>query len=233
MEAIRPMTDYLLHLKLRFASEDHINPTDLKSELKGQLDNISNRLSELSIQELHSRVEIKNAPEFHNRIEIISYLLAVLGDEIIIRQSGWEYSDEWRKNYLLESDLPFLRGAVGGELFFDLLETEGQNPLMTELFYTCLIMGFGQDSADYNRLKQRLYQWLPDTLPEDEQQLSPGAAEYVSGDTRRLPPMFGLMTLVVISLVSTVLYVAASHMLWDRAADFLHTISHTLLTKGY
>jgi len=218
MEAVRPLVDYLLHLKLRFASGEKIEPGPLRNELIRQINEMERRLVQLPI------------PGLHKRFETIKYIFAALSDEIIY-YSGWEYSDVWLQQPL-ESEI--LKAAIAGEHFYELLEQEGLNDsLMAELFYTCLVLGFGRDRPDYNDLKQRLYKLLPGTLPEDERHLSPGAEKAVRGGTTQLPPMFGIMTLIAVILVSTTLYIFASHMLWNHAADFLHEISNRLLTKGY
>jgi type IV/VI secretion system ImpK/VasF family protein len=218
MKAIKPMTDYLLHLKLRFASNENIDPGVLREELKGRLEDMQNRLSQLPI------------PGIHNRFETIKYIFAALSDEIIYH-SNWEYSDQWLNNPL---EAEVMEAAVAGEEFFRLLERDGLNdPLMAELFYTCLVLGFGRDRPDYHDLKRRLYMILPDTLPENEQQLSPGAETYIAGQIPRLPPMFGFLSLAFVTVIFSLLYVSANHILWERAADFLRVIRITLLTDGY
>jgi type VI protein secretion system component VasF len=122
---------------------------------------------------------------------------------------------------------------IAGERFFELLENDGyRDPELAELFFVCLAIGFDRKIVRDKEMKKRLYALINERLPEDERRLSPGAEEAIVKPISILPPLFGIVAITTVLIVSVVVYTISSQLLWHEASDFIHNVSQTL-TKGH
>lgn len=80
-------------------------------------------------------------------------------------------------------------------------------------------------------MKKRLYALINERIPEDERRLSPGAEEAVIRPGSNLPPLFGIVAITTILVISALVYTIASQLLWHDASKFIHNVSE-ILTKG-
>jgi type IV/VI secretion system ImpK/VasF family protein len=207
--------NYLVELKLKLSKGEQISPDVLRNDAKALLSDVEKKLLE------HSR--------FHTRLDLIKYVLTALIDEVVIF-SSWEYHNEWQ-NHPLEMDL--FEKNIAGERFFELLENDGyRDPELAELFFVCLAIGFDRKIVRDKEMKKRLYALINERLPEDERRLSPGAEEAIVKPISILPPLFGIVAITTVLIVSVVVYTISSQLLWHEASDFIHNVSQTL-TKGH
>ncbi|WP_083927832.1 type IVB secretion system protein IcmH/DotU [Desulfobacter curvatus] len=215
IQSASPLLNYLVELKLKLSKGEQISPDVLRNDAKTLLSDVEKKLLE------HSR--------FHTRLDLIKYVLTALIDEVIIF-SSWEYHNEWQ-NHPLEMDL--FEKNIAGERFFELLENDGyRDPELAELFFVCLAIGFDRKIVRDKEMKKRLYALINERLPEDERRLSPGAEEAVVKPISILPPLFGIVAITTVLIVSMVVYTISSQLLWHEASEFIHNVSRNL-TKGY
>lgn len=215
IETVQPVLDYLLKLRLRFSENEDISLNSVRSHLL-------NLIHEMEIG-------LKKLPSMGTKIELAKYVLTALADEMLIF-SKWSHAEEW-KELSLEKEL--FDTNVSGERFFELLEKEGRSdPSLAELFYICLCLGFQRKKADVLKMKQNLYMLISSRLPDDERHLSPGAQKAIKVEEKRLPPLFGVWTLVIVMGVSVMFYYIAGKWIWDDAVELIHAISLELI-KGY
>jgi type IV/VI secretion system ImpK/VasF family protein len=215
IQSASPLLNYLVELKLKLSKGEQISPDVLRNDAKALLSDVEKKLLE------HSR--------FHTRLDLIKYVLTALIDEVVIF-SSWEYHNEWQ-NHPLEMDL--FEKNIAGERFFELLENDGyRDPELAELFFVCLAIGFDRKIVRDKEMKKRLYALINERLPEDERRLSPGAEEAIVKPISILPPLFGIVAITTVLIVSVVVYTISSQLLWHEASDFIHNVSQTL-TKGH
>jgi len=215
IQSASPLLNYLVELKLKLSKGEQISPDVLRNDAKTLLSDVEKKLLE------HSR--------FHTRLDLIKYVLTALIDEVIIF-SSWEYHNEWQ-NHPLEMDL--FKKNIAGEKFFELLENDGyRDPELAELFFVCLAIGFDRKIVRDKEMKKRLYALINERLPEDERRLSPGAEEAVVKPISILPPLFGIVAITTVLIVSVVVYTISSQLLWHEASEFIHNVSRNL-TKGH
>lgn len=215
IQSASPLLNYLVELKLKLAKGEQISPDVLRNDAKALLSDVEKKLLEYS--------------RFHTRLDLIKYVLTALIDEVIIF-SSWEYHNEWQ-NHPLEMDL--FEKNIAGERFFELLESDGyRDPELAELFFVCLAIGFDRKIVRDKEMKKRLYALINERLPEDERRLSPGAEEAVVKPISILPPLFGIVAITTVLIVSVVVYTISSQLLWHEASEFIHNVSQNL-TKGH
>ncbi len=214
IEKAQPVMEYIIDQRRKFETAE-VMPDVLRLELKKKLSDME--------------TELLKFHQIHSRLDTIKYVLTALIDEIVIF-SNWRYVDQWQINPL---EMEIFGKNIAGERFFSLLEKEGySDPEMAELFYLCLCLGFKRDEKKYWEYKQRLYALIPNRLPEDERRLAPGAEETIQRKLNQLPPLIGLMVLVIVIFVSAILYGVASQWLWNDAADLIHNISRLVSGNG-
>ncbi len=210
-----PLLDYLVDLKQKLSKGEQLSPDVLRNDAKSLLAEVENRLLKFS--------------EFHTRLDLIKYVLTALIDEVVIFSSS-EYSSDWQA-HPLEMDL--FGKSIAGERFFELLENDGyRDPELAELFFVCLAIGFDRKIVRDKEMKKRLYALISERLPEDERRLSPGAEEAIVKPGAMLPPMFGVVAITTVLVVSVVVYMISSQLLWHDASRFIHNVS-VFLTKGH
>ena len=209
-----PLLNYLTELKRKLEKGEQLSPDVVRKDAKALLNDVESSLLRYS--------------HFHTRLDLIKYVLTALIDEVIIF-SSWEYNSDWQA-YPLEMEL--FGKSIAGEKFFELLENDGyRDPEIAELFFVCLGIGFDRKIVRDKEMKKRLYALINNRLPEDERRLSPGAQEAIVKRGSKLPPMFGITAIVTVLVVSVVVYMVSSQLLWHDASKFIHTVS-LALTKG-
>ena len=209
-----PLLNYLTALKRKLEKGEQLSPDVVRKDAKALLNDVESSLLRYS--------------HFHTRLDLIKYVLTALIDEVIIF-SSWEYNSDWQA-YPLEMEL--FGKSIAGEKFFELLENDGyRDPELAELFFVCLGIGFDRKIVRDKEMKKRLYALINNRLPEDERRLSPGAQEAIVKRGSKLPPMFGITAIVTVLVVSVVVYMVSSQLLWHDASKFIHTVS-LALTKG-
>jgi len=209
-----PLFNYLTELKRKLEKGEQLSPDVLRKDAKALLNDVESSLLKYS--------------HFHTRLDLIKYVLTALTDEVIIF-SSWEYNNDWQA-YPLEMEL--FGKSIAGERFFELLENDGyRDPELAELFFVCLGIGFDRKIVRDREMKKRLYALINNRLPEDERRLSPGAQEAVVKRGSQLPPMFGITAIVTVLVVSVLVYMVSSQLLWHDASKFIHNVS-LFLTKG-
>jgi type IV/VI secretion system ImpK/VasF family protein len=213
--AVKPVIDFLLGFRYRLEMGADIDLYTLRRDILNTLQAVDGIL--------------RNSPGLHSRVEVIRYLLVGFADEVIL-SSTWSKAKEWREK-LLEMEL--FKTSVAGERFFDFLERDGyRDPELAEFFFTCLSLGFRgkfrSREGELQAIKQRVYAVLPHRLPDDERILTPGAGVAFTGGNKMIPRIFGISTVVIVLLVSTVGYFVASQWLWSAIAETIHAIALSL-----
>ncbi len=210
----RPLLDYISALSGRFERDELLTAELVKTEFQELLRKLETSLLEF--------------PEYHERLDMVKYILTALIDEIIIF-SKWQHAGEWSGAPL---ELDIFGKNVAGEHFFELLENHGyKDPELAELFYVSLCLGFDRKVVAEREYKKRLYSLIFERLPDYDRRLSPGAEETIAGDDSGLPPMFGLMALTIVLLVSALVYGISNQLLWNEASEFIHNLAN-LIVKG-
>lgn len=214
IQSALPLLDYLVVLKRKIEKGEVISPDVLKKDVNSLLSIVESNLLKY--------------PHYHTRLDLIKYVLTALIDEVIIF-SKWQYSDEWQ-SHPLEMDL--FGKSIAGEKFFELLENDGyRDPELAELFFNCLAIGFDRKIVREKEMKKRLYALINNRIPEDERRLSPGAEEAMIKPRAKLPPLFGVIAITTVLIVSAIIYTISSQLLWHDASKFIHNVS-VFLTKG-
>jgi len=214
IKSSEPIFNYLMNLKEKLELGEVFSPEVIRKD--------AIKLIAAAEKEL-----LKN-PNFHTRLDIIKYVLTALIDEVIIF-SPWKYAQEWQVNPI---EMELFGKSIAGEKFFELLESDGyRDPELAELFYNCLAIGFNRKIVREREYKQRLYALISDRIPEDERRLSPGAAETIIREDSRLPPLFGILAITTVLVVSALVYAISSQFLWSEASEFIHNVS-IILNKG-
>lgn len=213
-KSVSPLLEYLVTLKQNFERGVTLSPDVLRKDVRNLLSEVEN--------------ELLNYTQFHTRLDLIKYVLTALIDEVIIF-SPWQYSNEWQTHPL---EMELFGKSIAGERFFELLENDGyRDPELAELFFNCLAIGFDRKIVRDKEMKRRLYALINDRIPEDERRLSPGAEEAVIRPGSNLPPLFGIVAITTILVISALVYTIASQWLWHDASKFIHNVSE-ILTKG-
>ena len=209
-----PLLRYLLNLKEQLARGEVLSPDVVRKDSKTLLSSVEK--------------ELLKHPNFHTRLDIIKYILTALTDEIIIF-SPWQYAREWQSNPL---EMELFGKNIAGEKFFELLENEGyRDPELAELFFVCLGIGFNRKIVKDREHKLRLYALINERIPEDERRLSPGAELAIIKEGSRLPPLFGIVAITTVLVISALVYTISSHLLWNEASEYIHHVSE-ILNKG-
>lgn len=209
-----PLLEYLVTLKQKLERGEILSQEVIRKDGKAFLSTVEN--------------ELLKYPHFHTRLDLIKYVLTVLIDEVIIF-SPWQYAEEWQAHPL---EMELFGKSIAGERFFELLENDGyQDPELAELFFICLAIGFDRKIVRDTEMKKRLYALINERLPEDERRISPGAEEAVIRTDTNLPPLFGIMAITTVLVVSALVYTISSQLLWHEASNFIHNVSE-ILTKG-
>jgi len=209
-----PLLEYLVSLKQKFERGEVLSPDVIRKDGKNLLAGVEN--------------ELLKFPNFHSRLDLIKYVLTALIDEVIIF-SPWQYAEEWQAHPL---EMELFGKSIAGEKFFELLENDGyRDPELAELFFCCLAIGFDRKIVRDTEMKKRLYALINDRIPEDERRLSPGAEEAVILPNTNLPPLFGIIAITTVLVISVLVYTISSQLLWHEASKFIHNVSE-FLTKG-
>jgi len=213
--AVKPVIDFLLGFRYRLETGTEIDLYALRKDIHTALQGVD--------------AAVHGSPALHSRAEIIRYVVVGFADEVILT-SQWNKANEWREK-LLEMEL--FKTSVAGERFFELLEQYGyRDAELAELFFTCLALGFRgkfrSREDDLRAIKQRVYAVLPQRLPDDERILTPAAGVAFTGGDKMMPRIFGISTVVIVLLVSTIGYFVASQWLWTAIAETIHAIALSL-----
>ncbi|KPA09114.1 Type IV / VI secretion system, DotU domain protein [Candidatus Magnetomorum sp. HK-1] len=134
-----------------------------------------------------------------------------------------------------DSSLEFklFRRSLMGTNFHDISESEGpQDSEMAELFYIALSLGFYGIQDQNPHLKDKLYGWIADSLPDDARFLSPWAKP-IKGKSNRLPYLLGFWLFFAVLVVSILTYWNENERLWNDAANIIHETSNQLIQGGY
>lgn len=209
-----PVLEYLVMLKQKMEQGEILSPDVIRKDGKALLASVED--------------ELLKYPHFHSRRKTIKYVLTALIDEVVIF-SSWQYAAEWQAHPL---EMEIFGESIAGEKFFALLENDGyRDPELAELFFICLSIGFNRKIVRETGMKQRLYALINDRIPEDERRISPGAEEAVIRPDSNLPPLFGVVAVTTVLVVSALVYTISSQMIWHEASKFIHDVS-VFLTKG-
>lgn len=209
-----PLLEYLVTLKRKLEQGEVLSPDVIRKDGKNLLTAVENDLLKF--------------PHFHARLDLIKYVLTALIDEVVIF-SPWQYAQDWQAHPL---EMELFGESIAGEKFFELLENDGyRDPELAELFFLCLTIGFDRKIVRETEMKKRLYALINERIPEDERRLSPGAEEAVIRPGSNLPPMFGIVAITTVLVVSVLIYTISSQLLWHEASKFIHNVSE-FLTKG-
>jgi type VI secretion system protein ImpK len=213
--AVKPVIDFLLGFRYRLETGTEIDLYTLRKDIHTALQAVD--------------AAVHGSSVLHSRAEIIRYVVVGFADEVILT-SQWNKANEWREK-LLEMEL--FKTSVAGERFFELLEQYGyRDAELAELFFTCLALGFRgkfrSREDDLRTIKQRVYAVLPQRLPDDERILTPAAGVAFTGGDKMMPRIFGISTVVIVLLVSTIGYFVASQWLWTAIAETIHAIALSL-----
>ncbi len=212
---VKPVIDFLLGFRYRLEAGSEIDLYALRKDVHNALQAVD--------------ASLRNSSALHSRAEIIRYLMVGFADEVILT-SSWHKANEWREKLL---EMEIFKTSIAGERFFELLEQHGyRDPELAELFFTCLSLGFRgkyrSRESELNAIKQQVYMVLPHRLPDDERIVTPGAGVAFTGGDKMLPRIFGISTVVIVLLVSTVGYFVVSQWLWSTIAEAIHVITSTL-----
>lgn len=209
-----PLLEYLVELKEHLERGKVPSPDVIRKDTKILLSSVEK--------------ELLKYPHFHTRLDIIKYVLTALTDEIIIF-SPWQYAREWQSNPL---EMELFGKNIAGEKFFELLENDGyRDPELAELFFVCLGIGFKRKIVREREHKLRLYALINERIPEDERRLSPGAEESIVKEISKLPPLFGIVAITTVLVISALIYTISSQLLWNEASEYIHHVSE-ILNKG-
>lgn len=209
-----PLLEYLVTLKQKLEQGETLSPDVIRKDGKTLLASVEK--------------DLLKYPHFHTRLDLIKYVLTALIDEVIIF-SPWQYAKDWQAHPL---EMELFGKSIAGERFFELLENDGyRDPELAELFFICLAIGFDRKIVRETEMKKRLYALINERIPEDERRLSPGAEEAVIQAGNNLPPLFGLVAITTVLVVSVLVYTISSQLLWHEASKFIHNVSE-ILTKG-
>jgi len=256
ISTIRPILDYIIILRIKLDGyKCEMKVGELREELIELLENTELKLS--TISKLHDKTRyIDNDNEkvgrrLSKKIDVVMYILAALLDDVVARSkwannnddnnkwlsessesaySSKEPSDSSKKtsDFSLEFSL-FNRSLIGNE-FNIIAEKEGPyDSEMAELFYIALNFGFYKHSD----LKNKVYGWISDKLPDDDRFLSPRAEIAAKGRNNRLPYIFGFWIFIIVLIVSLISYGYGSKRLWDDAASIIHKTANQLIIKRY
>jgi type IV/VI secretion system ImpK/VasF family protein len=215
MPFVRPVVELLLAIKNRIETGDNPDMKAVFDLLYEELETVQDAMDEM--------------PGMQNHIRTIIYIVIALIDEELIF-SKWKYKDMWRDRPM---EMEVFGKSVAGENFFRLLKTHAlDNPVLAEIFYLCLALGFRKTDTRNAEYREILYEKLPGRLPDGDRVLSPGAEKAIPGENRTLPPLFGLMALLVVLVVSIGAYTMASQWLWNDAARVIHEVAVTVTAPG-
>ena len=139
------------------------------------------------------------------------YILCTALDEAVLN-TPWGQNSDWAQHSLLSS---FHKEVSGGERFFQLLKSLGQNPAknlhLLELMYLCLALGFEgryrivQDGKDkLIRIREWLYQLIQNARGSGERALSP----HWQGVTDKRNPLMRFVPLWVFAAIAAGLLAA-------------------------
>lgn len=134
------------------------------------------------------------------------YVLAGFVDDVV-RHAEWQFSQEWR-NHLLEKE--FFNSMIAGNEIPRIMEevTGNEEEIgLGELLFICLALGYRgrytTGTGELEALRERLYRFLPQRLPDEETTLTPQAYDHtVKRQAKRLRPMFTLFQVTVLCVIT-------------------------------
>lgn len=170
------------------------------------------------------------------------YVMAALADDIFLH-IPWDGKDYWKANLL---EFKFFGSHVAGERFFQQIDVllKERDPAMIEIaavYLLALSLGFkgkfhGKDAdGAVEHYRRQLFAFIFQRYPEmadDQRRLFPDAYSYTldQGEGRRLPYIRRWVLLIVLIVI---LFLAASHGIWQHATQDLLEIATDIIRGGY
>ena len=237
IECIRPTINLLIVLKCHIDSGNKVEKDKdiIRREFIEFINDLSSNLHK--INSVHERITFECNDKLYSKLnsifDVVIYIMVSIIDDVMNTVfKNWSDSDN-------SLEYQFFGTTVIGENYYLLSEKLCHKySELTELFYIGLVLGFDGVKAEYPNLKDRLYNLIPNRLPDDDRHISLNVRECIEIKSNKfiqilkfsLKPQL-LMLFVIVIL--TILYIFISQKYWLETINFVLEFCDQLSAKEY